>query len=58
MRAKIDRSMAIDLESCVKCGYCAEACHYSCQPDARYVPTRKIELLRRVYDRDMSPSAR
>lgn len=56
MRAKIDRSMAVDLESCVKCGYCAEACHYSVSnPDPRYVPTRKMELLRRVYDREMSP---
>ena len=56
MHGKIDRQMAVDLESCVKCGYCAEACHYSVTTgDPRYVPTRKLDLLRRVYSREMAP---
>ncbi len=56
MHAKIDRQMAVDLESCVNCGYCAESCHFSVQTnDPRYVPTRKLELLRRVYWREMAP---
>ncbi len=56
MHAKIDRRMAVDLESCVNCGYCAESCHFSVQTnDPRYVPTRKLELLRRVYWREMAP---
>ena len=56
MHAKIDRRMAVDLESCVNCGYCAESCHFSVQTnDPRYVPTRKLELLRRVYSREMAP---
>jgi Fe-S oxidoreductase len=56
MLGKIDRSMAVDLESCVKCGYCAEACHFHIATnDPKYVPTRKLELLRRVYGREVSP---
>ena len=56
MLAKIDRQMAVDLESCVKCGYCAESCHFSVTTgDPRYVPTRKLDLLRRVYQREQAP---
>jgi Fe-S oxidoreductase len=56
MLSKIDRTMALDLESCVKCGYCAEACHFHVATnEAKYVPTRKLELLRRVYGREVSP---
>lgn len=56
MLSKIDRQMAVDLESCVKCGYCAEACHYSVQTqEPRYVPTRKLDLLRKVYRREQAP---
>ena len=28
MRRKTDRGLALDLESCVNCGYCSEACHF------------------------------
>jgi len=56
MLSKIDRSMAVDLESCVKCGYCSEACHFFVQTnEPKYVPTRKLDLLRRVYGREVSP---
>ncbi|HYT47897.1 MAG TPA: (Fe-S)-binding protein, partial [Burkholderiales bacterium] len=56
MLTKIDRQMAVDLESCVKCGYCAEACHFYVETgDPKYVPTRKLDLLRRVYGREVSP---
>ena len=56
MLAKIDRPMAVDLESCVKCGYCSEACHFHVQTgDPKYTPTRKLDLLRRVYGREVSP---
>jgi Fe-S oxidoreductase len=56
MLSKIDRQMAVDLESCVKCGYCSEACHFFVQTnEAKYVPTRKLDLLRRVYGREVSP---
>jgi Fe-S oxidoreductase len=56
MLSKIDRQMAVDLESCVKCGYCAEACHFHVATnEPKYVPTRKLDLLRRVYGREVSP---
>lgn len=58
MHAKLDREMALDLEACVKCGYCSEACHFYVQTnDPKYVPTRKLDLLRRVYAREASPFA-
>lgn len=58
MHVKLDREMALDLEACVKCGYCSEACHFYVQTnDPKYVPTRKLDLLRRVYAREASPFA-
>lgn len=53
MRRKTDRALALDLESCVNCGYCSEACHfYQGTQDAKYTPTRKLDLLRRVHARE------
>ena len=58
MRRKTDRGLALDLESCVNCGYCSEACHFF-QPtqNPKYVPTRKLDLLRRVHARETSAFA-
>ena len=53
MRRKTDRPLALDLESCVNCGYCSEACHfYQGTQDPKYTPTRKLDLLRRVHARE------
>lgn len=58
MRAKTDRGLALDLEACVNCGYCSEACHFfQSTQDARYTPTRKLDLLRRVHARESSAFA-
>ena len=58
MRRKIDRGLALDLESCVNCGYCSEACHfYQGTQDPKYTPTRKLDLLRRVHARESSAFA-
>lgn len=58
MRQKTDRALALDLESCVNCGYCAEACHfYQSTQDPKYTPTRKLDLLRRVHARETSAFA-
>ena len=55
MRRKTDRALALDLESCVNCGYCSEACHfYQGTQDPKYTPTRKLDLLRRVHARESS----
>ena len=40
MRAKTDRGLALDLEACVHCGYCSEACHfYQSTQDPKYTPS-------------------
>jgi Fe-S-cluster-containing dehydrogenase component len=53
---KLDGRMAVDLESCIHCGHCAAACHfYVGTEDPKYVPIRKLDLLKRVYRRELSP---
>lgn len=54
-RAKTDRSLALDLEACVSCGYCSEACHFhQSTQDPQYSPSRKLDLLRCVHAREAS----
>lgn len=56
MLDKLDGRMAVDLEGCLHCGMCAEVCHfYEGTGDARYAPIRKLELLRRLYHRELAP---
>jgi Fe-S oxidoreductase len=48
--------IATELESCIHCGLCAEACHFRIATgDAKYTPSRKFELMRTVYRRELSP---
>ncbi|MBN1351916.1 (Fe-S)-binding protein [candidate division KSB1 bacterium] len=40
------------LNSCVRCGLCAESCHYYlAKGDARFAPARKVEIVSQVYRR-------
>jgi Fe-S oxidoreductase len=56
MLEKLDSRTAMDLETCVHCGMCAEACHfYEATRDPRYTPIHKAYLLRKVYRRELSP---
>ncbi len=56
MLAKLDSHTAMDLETCVHCGMCAEACHfYESTHDPKYTPIHKAYLLRKVYRRELSP---
>ena len=49
---------AVHLESCVKCGLCAQACHfYRTTGDPKYTPIHKLEPFRRAYFREASPLA-
>jgi Fe-S oxidoreductase len=58
MIAKTDRGLALDLQACVNCGYCSEACHfYQSTQDPKYTPSRKLDLLRRVHARETSAFA-
>ena len=53
---KIDSRMAVDLETCIHCGMCAEACHYyEATQDEKYSPVYKFDPLRRFYRRELSP---
>jgi Fe-S oxidoreductase len=53
---KIDAHVATDLEACVHCGQCAEACHfYVGTQEAKYTPIHKLDLLRRFYRRELAP---
>ena len=49
---------ALHVEACVRCGLCAEACHfYRATGDAKYTPIRKLEPFRRAYFREAGPFA-
>ena len=53
---KLNGHRAVDLDSCLQCGMCAEACHfYEATQDERYAPVYKYRPLRRFYRREMSP---
>ena len=53
---KLDGRKAVDMETCLHCGMCAEACpFYETTQDERYAPVHKYRLLRRVYRRELSP---
>jgi Fe-S oxidoreductase len=56
MVEQLDSRTAMDLETCVHCGMCAEACHfYESTQDPKYTPVHKVYLLRKVYRREISP---
>ncbi|HRA77772.1 MAG TPA: (Fe-S)-binding protein [Burkholderiaceae bacterium] len=49
---------ALHMESCVRCGLCAEACHFFLTTgDPKYTPVHKLEPFRRAYFREASPFA-
>lgn len=49
---------ALHMESCVRCGQCAKACHfYSATGDPKYTPIHKLEPFRRAYLRESSAFA-
>lgn len=46
------RSLTLAMESCVKCGVCAENCHaYLGTKDPNNIPAGRADLMRRVYKR-------
>lgn len=55
-RSKLDAEQAGDLEACVHCGLCAEACHFAVSTgNPKYTPIRKAELIKRFYRREVGP---
>jgi ferredoxin len=56
--AEVGVTTALHMEACVRCGLCAEACHfYVTTGDAKYTPIHKLEPFRRAYLREASPLA-
>jgi len=54
--AKLNGRMAVDLETCIHCGMCAEACHFfEATEEESYAPVHKVAPLRRFYRRELSP---
>jgi Fe-S oxidoreductase len=55
----LDASSVVNLESCVRCGLCAESCHYFLDDgDLRSIPAAKLNLVIRVFKRYLSPGGR
>jgi Fe-S oxidoreductase len=53
---RIQGEQAGDLEACMHCGLCAEACHFRVMTgDPKYTPAKKFELIRRYYRREKGP---
>jgi len=49
---KLDGRLRTYLNSCVRCGLCAESCHYFLSNnDYNYIPAKKVELISRIYRR-------
>jgi Fe-S oxidoreductase len=54
--AQVGRDAAFQLEACVHCGQCAEACHfYLVTKDPRYTPVRKLQPMLKAYQREKAP---
>jgi Fe-S oxidoreductase len=52
------RSAATYMESCIRCGHCAEACHfYVTSEDPQYTPIWKLEPFRQAWKREAGPLA-
>jgi Fe-S oxidoreductase len=52
------RSAATYMESCIRCGHCAEACHfYVTSGDPQYTPIWKLEPFRQAWKREAGPLA-
>jgi Fe-S oxidoreductase len=54
--AQASRETAFQLEACVRCGQCAQACHfYLVTRDPRYTPIHKLRPMLDTYRRERAP---
>jgi Fe-S oxidoreductase len=54
--AQAGRDAAFQLESCVHCGQCADACHFHlASNDPRHTPIHKLLPMRKAYEREAAP---
>jgi len=53
LEEQLNQPLQIALETCARCGICAEACHYyRAEPRPEHVPASRGEALRRIYRRE------
>jgi Fe-S oxidoreductase len=56
LRQRLNRQLEASLEVCVRCGLCAESCHYYvANPKPEYVPAYRAEQLRKIYRKLSDP---
>jgi Fe-S oxidoreductase len=54
--AQAGRDAAFQLEACVHCGQCADACHfYQVKREAKYTPVYKLRPMLKAYQREAAP---
>ena len=59
MKEQIDAPIASYFSSCVHCGICADAClFYTETGDPQYTPIHKLDLMKRVWEREYTLSGR
>ncbi|RME79059.1 MAG: (Fe-S)-binding protein [Chloroflexi bacterium] len=59
LRQRLNRQLEASLEVCVRCGVCAESCHYYVSdPKPEHVPAYRAEQVRKVYRRLFDPLGR
>lgn len=59
MKEQIDAPIASYFASCVHCGICADAClFYTETGDPQYTPIHKLDLMRRVWEREYTFAGR
>lgn len=56
LRQRLNRQLEASLEVCVRCGLCAESCHYYvANPKPEHVPAYRAEQLRKIYRKLFDP---
>ena len=59
LRQRLNRQLEASLDVCVRCGLCAEACHYYVSnPKPEHVPAYRAEQLRKIYRHLFDPLGR
>jgi len=54
--AQAGRDAAFQLEACVRCGQCADACHFHLTSgDPRHTPIYKLRPMQKAYEREAAP---
>lgn len=56
LRQRLNRQLEASLEVCVRCGICADSCHYYvANPEPEHIPAHRSEQLRKIYRRLFDP---